>query len=231
MESEDSALKSLVSDLTANKQAQKRAMSITVIAVFLSVLWVAYSLYEVTRLNSEAKRLQSENTQADLELKNKQDSIDKLDQKLEEIKRTIEHVQPIIDQSLTATRQSRNVESATTPGDRQTVRIQYFPKDPSEQKVQGALRQLGFSISVSKRPEGLEGTFTNCVWFGSAVDIQLVKLVAYTLIQNGLQIREIMPFLNSNGRESLIQIGGRKLAVDKPVWTVEKIQTAAKFSR
>jgi hypothetical protein len=55
--------------------------------------------------------------------------------------------------------------------------------------------------------------------------------VAYTLIRNGIEIRDIRPFLNSSGRETLIQVGGRVAAADKPVWTVERIEAATEFPR
>jgi hypothetical protein len=122
------------------------------------------------------------------------------------------------------------VESASTAAfeQRRKTTVEYFLKDVDQEKVLGAIQDLGFAV---KPIEPIGNTPTNAIWFGSQVDIEQVKLVAYALVHAGVNIKDIRPFARSEGREGTIQIGGRPGAVDKPALTIEQIKAVKQFTR
>src|SRR5262249_11627339 len=121
-------------------------------------------------------------------------------------------------------------ESASTTAfeRRGNTNLEYFLKDVDQEKVLNAIKDLGFNAK-STAPVG--NTPTNAIWFGSQVDIEDVKLVAYALIHAGVNIKDIRPFAKSEGREDVIQIGGRPAAVEKPPLTIEQIKAVNQFTR
>jgi hypothetical protein len=114
--------------------------------------------------------------------------------------------------------------------DRQgAVTIEYFPKDVDREKVETALKDLGFRLATGT-PQFTKVP-TNSLWFGSQVPPDDVKRVAYVLIRAGVQLKAIRRFRASVPREDalLIQVGGDPQVVDSPPITVEQIRSAADF--
>jgi hypothetical protein len=105
---------------------------------------------------------------------------------------------------------------------RDAVTVEYFPKDVDSQKVEAALRALGFKLAsgATKVPD----LPTNAIWFAPRVRVDDVKRVAYVLIRAGLQIRGICPFNNTAFPEPLIQVGASHLLQDRPPITVEALR-------
>jgi hypothetical protein len=116
-------------------------------------------------------------------------------------------------------------------GRRESVTVQYFPKDVDPVIVQSTLQKLGFNLKVSKA--NISDIPTNAIWFGSKVNIEDVKLVAYTLIRAGVQIKTIKPFRGNPAEAwaSLIQVGADGDYVDKPALSVSEIRNASEFVR
>jgi len=216
---EEDELRKFFSEMTSNKRAYRRASAISLISIVLAGLWLAFSIYKVTTLRQETSDLLKQKQQLSGE-------VERLRTEKDELERNTELLP--VRESAAARRESQELASATSINDRGAVTVQYFAKDIEGQKVESALKELGFRLEV--RPAILETTFTNAIWFGPNVKTEDVKLVAYTLIRAGVEIRDIRPFLRSSGRELLIQVGGLKDAADKSVWTWERIQ-AGQFSR
>ena len=109
--------------------------------------------------------------------------------------------------------------------------VQYFPKDVDGKKVEAALLELGFSID--KRQASISNIPTNAIWYGEPVKIEEVKLVAFTLIRAGVQIKAIRPFADNSPRRNaaLIQVGADKDVVTNAPLSVEEIRNATRFSR
>ncbi len=116
-------------------------------------------------------------------------------------------------------------------GRRQSVTVQYFPKDVDPDVVQSTLQKLGFNFKVSKA--NVLSIPTNAIWFGSKVNIEDVKLVAYTLIRAGVQIKTIKPFRgeSANSWASLIQVGADGDYVDSSALRISEIRNTKKFVR
>jgi hypothetical protein len=94
------------------------------------------------------------------------------------------------------------VESASTAAfeKRGKTTIEYFLKDVDQRKVLGAIQDLGFKV---KPIPPIGNMPTNAIWFGSKVDVEDVKLVAYTLVHAGVNIKDIRPFAISGGHPDL----------------------------
>ena len=106
--------------------------------------------------------------------------------------------------------------------------IQYFPKNVDKEIVEKSLKELGFNL-ISGHPN-LPHTPTNAIWFGKNIDIDSVKLVAYTLIRAGIEIKVISPFLSPGGKKSnLIQVGSWTEFIDYPTLTIQQIQKTEAF--
>lgn len=121
-----------------------------------------------------------------------------------------------------------------TPGmpARSAVRIEVFSKDLDADKVDQALRELGYPVT---RPRAVvKATPTNALWFGSAVPMEDVQVVALALMRAGITLRAIRPFAETSVArrdEPLIQIGADTGVLERPPWTVEQLLTARTFAR
>jgi hypothetical protein len=113
---------------------------------------------------------------------------------------------------------------------RSTITVEYFPKDIDSVVVKSTLETLGFNSKIGKAKNPLS---TNAIWFGSNVNIEDVKLVAYTLIRAGIQIKTIRPFRDdsSNAHTSLIQVGTDRNYENKSPLSVNKILKTSEFRR
>lgn len=113
---------------------------------------------------------------------------------------------------------------------RKTITIEYFPKDVDKNILISALKALGFQFKLGT-PKNSDPT--NAIWFGSNASLEDVKLVAYTLIRAGVQIRTIKPFRQPSEEPwaSKIQVGSDPDYKNTPPLTVEKIRNVTSFSR
>lgn len=132
-----------------------------------------------------------------------------------------------ISQSLQAS-QSLN-EISGNADQKRGITVQYFPKNVDPNIVKSRLEALGVNLNTSASQ--LPGVPTNAIWFGSGVDMNTVKAVAYTLIGAGVELKMIRQFNNSQGREYLIQVGGDVECVNRPTLTVEQIRTIQEFPK
>src|SRR6185503_1099795 len=170
-------------------------------------------LYSITRLKPLERQI-SEKQEAlntlEGEITDKRTLLEQLEKEIAEKKKFLQ----VISTSLGVP-----VESASTAAfeQRGKTTVEYFLKDVDQEKVLSAIQDLGFAV---KRIDPIGNTPTNAIWFGSQVDIEHVKLVAYALVHAGVNIKDIRPFKTSEGREDKIQIGGRPVAVDKPPLTI-----------
>jgi hypothetical protein len=114
--------------------------------------------------------------------------------------------------------------------ERSKTKVVYFPKDIDPNIIQSTLRNIGFNSEIGKAKNS---DSTNAIWFGSNVNIEDVKLVAYTLIRAGVKIKTIRPFSesSSNRRTSLIQVGADRNYINKSDLSVEEIRNTTEFRR
>lgn len=131
-----------------------------------------------------------------------------------------------------AGRASVTMSSPAPAPSRAPVRIELFAKDLDQALVNQALQELGYPVL---RPRALVGdTATNALWFGSAVPLQDVRVVALALIRAGVKLRAIRPIQDSLVAKKdlpLIQVGADKGVLDQPPYTVEQVLKQARFER
>lgn len=100
------------------------------------------------------------------------------------------------------------------------VTVRYFARDVDQHKVQDALRGLGFKL---ERSSGRLESSTNAISFGHDVGEQ-AKLIAYTLIRAGIDIKRFAPYQGEGGRARVVTIYGvSDLESTRPM-TVEQVQ-------
>lgn len=126
---------------------------------------------------------------------------------------------------------TRRTQAAGSAGSssRQQVTVRYFPKDVDRRIVEAALRELGFNLTRGQA--NLPDLPTNAIWFGDDVSIEDVKLVAYTLIRAGVEIKAIRPFRNPDGKSRQIQVGSDEDYLSREPLSVEEIEQAQRFTR
>jgi len=116
--------------------------------------------------------------------------------------------------------------------DYSSVQLRYYPKGIDQDKVVLALMELGFQPILLPPVRRLEKSPSNSIWFGANTDPEDIKLVAYSLLRAGIEIKSIRPFKNFHGPKiDAIEIGGDLQLVDSPPLTFEQIYVAAEFSR
>jgi hypothetical protein len=133
-------------------------------------------------------------------------------------------------QSFAAARARAELAPASAAAQRKTITVEYFPKDVDRRIVEGALRELGFTVVPGRTV--VADVPTNAIWFGAEVSLDDVRLVAYTLMRAGVGIKGIRPFTSSTPSISrLIQVGADTAYVSRPNITVEQVRSAKSFSR
>jgi hypothetical protein len=107
--------------------------------------------------------------------------------------------------------------------------IIYYAKPVDEQKVRSKLTALGFAF-VEHPAKSKSATDT--VWFGDAVALADVKLVACALIEGGVRIRAVRRLPDGGGiKKTEIQIGAMTGVDSKSIMTVQQIESANDFPR
>jgi hypothetical protein len=120
--------------------------------------------------------------------------------------------------------------AASGPPAGSPVRIEAFVKGLDGDKVDQALRELGYAIDrpTARLPE----TETNTLWYGRAVPDEDIRVVALALMRAGVKLREVAPIQDTVAKRDLplIQVGASKRVLNAPVWTVERL-LQAEFKR
>jgi cell division protein FtsB len=227
-----------------------------VVAIVAVAVTIAVVL-EIGPLIEKKENLKKEIDQKEIELVKIKKEIDRKEEELADIKKEIEYLEPraeqglalgfkfpdssdnssIPEQNLKAAKYVNELVKLSTDADierRKRISIEYFPKEfKTEVNIRIVVPSLQkFGFQVEKKSPKVDWLPTNSVWFGTNVKIEDVKLVAYTLISAGVQIKNIRPFISSRGRKaSLIQIGAVDYVKTWPVLRVEEIREKTVFTR
>lgn len=130
--------------------------------------------------------------------------------------------------SISADAERTALASATPVESRRVVTVEYFPKDVDGEIVRQAIEELGFRM-IESQPVVTE-VETNAIWFGSEVRLEDIKLLAFTLIRAGVQIKVIRPYRQDRWR-SKIQVGTDASYATWSPLSVETIREADEFTR
>lgn len=118
-------------------------------------------------------------------------------------------------------------------GDRGGLVVRYYTDGPIQPGLERTLLGMGFAVDAVKR-EGRAGstggtTRNNALWFGSDVPVRDAQAVALALIRAGVDLRYIGRFVDSTGRERVLQIGTRPASASDPPLDLQQLDRAQDF--
>lgn len=185
-------------------------------AVGLTIAFVATLFFALDSRN--AKRLLADNEAQRVELKKIVDSLtaiqDKyiyqrawgLDSGSSDAKVEVSKQANVALQSLART---------SRPEQRQQVIVRYQLKVRDKQRIEFALRELGFDVEGQKATIAA-GQATNSIAYGPDVPLRDVKLIALTLVRGGTEVRAICPFRDSRTRVAVAEVNYSPRAAQRP---------------
>ena len=239
MENQNLQLEELVTRAAANnRQAFRRSMIFSVLTLLVGALWLVYSFNQVRKFEMKSSELA-------LEINRKTGELNEKEKQLEEAKAALLAINPLLEkygvlkerlsannissnlvkQSLAANQEIQNI-SSTNVGRREGYTVDYFLKDADAGKVEAALREFGFNLrtNIPQRPD----VPTNLIAFGTKVNPEDAKLVAYTLVRAGVDIKGMCRMLSSP-RASIIQVLGDDRLLNRLAMTVDQIRGKTEF--
>jgi hypothetical protein len=123
-----------------------------------------------------------------------------------------------------------------TENQKQQTTVVYYAKDVDPGSVNGpplisSLLQAGFKPVQTTQGRKNPDLSTNAIWVGQDVPIEQAKIVAYTLMRAGVEIRAIRPFSGTGRNPHEIEIGADAAIVRRPPLTYDQIQAMQALSR
>lgn len=209
------------------KRSARKTNYLSLFLSFAAAAWLAFSLVQVNNLEERKLALSEEIN----ELKKIQgDLLNDLGWNKEQIETSKIETKDIQD-SLQASSARREAAAQSTPQLRKNITIQVFSRDIDRNIVASSLRELGFRVEIEPpNPEIRKKKETNAIWFGPLVQIDQVKLVAYTLIRAGVKLQVIEPFQQPRGRNRVIQVGSQVGGIMRSMpFSVNEIKKADSF--
>jgi TIR domain len=102
------------------------------------------------------------------------------------------------------------------------VVVEYYPKEIDAAAFERILSKFGYELRIGK-PE-VTDTPINVIFYGAAVPEEDVKLVAFTLMRAGVQLRAIQPFRRlAKEKARVIQVGALRELRQRPVLAAERV--------
>jgi hypothetical protein len=112
---------------------------------------------------------------------------------------------------------------------RSQVTVKYYAKAEEPPTVKSAIEKLGFQ-QVQIKPSIVKNVPNNLILYGESVNPEDVKLVAYTLIRAGIEIKAIRPFHSLKLKKenvSTIQVEAQAELQFSPPLKVEEIRNSS----
>ena len=131
----------------------------------------------------------------------------------------------LVRQSVEANKALQAVATATSPSERGTITIEYFLKRRDPERVEFALRELGYQVKV--QPARAEDIATNAISFGNGVPLADVRIIALAVARTGAELRRICPFRNPAGRPYTVQVLGSESAGRLPPVDLKQLESIA----
>jgi hypothetical protein len=119
---------------------------------------------------------------------------------------------------------------------KQQTTVVYYAKDVDPRSVNGpplinSLLQAGFKPVQTTQGRKDPDLSTNAIWVGKDVPIEQAKIVAYTLMRAGVEIRAIRPFSGTDRKPNEIEIGADQTIVNRQPLSYDQIQAMQTLSR
>jgi hypothetical protein len=116
----------------------------------------------------------------------------------------------------------------TTPAQRGQIVIRYYEKRRDKQRVEFALRDLGYEVDVRGAVAKVDEP-TNSLAYGPSVPFRDLKLIALTLVRGGTELRSICPVRDVGDRNNVVEVNFSSRAAGRP--TIELAEINALASR
>ena len=123
------------------------------------------------------------------------------------------------------TKYQTEVINRLAPGKPRTdIIIRYYKHPPDGDKVY-ALRDLGFYIHERPVEQDLTSYESNSIYYGDSVKRNDLMIVAYTLLSQGMPIKNIAKSIFHDGwKATAIEIGTDTAAIDQEVLSIDEIR-------
>jgi hypothetical protein len=108
------------------------------------------------------------------------------------------------------------------------ARIIYFPKGVDGERVEAALKDLGFRVDKGNTTQGMSNKATNALFCGSQVTPDELKLVALALINGGVQLQTIRGARQQG--PNVIQIGHSDRVEQNKLLTAQSVVDGTAFN-
>jgi hypothetical protein len=133
--------------------------------------------------------------------------------------------------SVAANRALQQAVKASPAAARKGVTIYYYAKRSDAQRVEFALKELGYAVVI--KPAYHEDLATNTVAFGSAVPPEDVQVIALAVARSGAKLRRVCPFVVARERDRTVEIIGSAASGTAPplaLAQLEKFSTILAYS-
>jgi hypothetical protein len=106
---------------------------------------------------------------------------------------------------------------------RSEIMIKYFFKRSDPQRVEFALRELGYNVSTA--PARVEEIATNAISYGPDVPLADVRVIAFALARTGAQLKRICPLRTVGERQHAVEVIGSTSAQSLSTLTLDQLST------
>jgi len=227
MDSQEKHVEELISEAAArNKKAFRNSMIISVIAILLGGGWLLYSFVQVRAIEIRKSEHQTEANNLNQQIQQENEKLLLVKKELEDAKILRDNLPAkLVTQSLEA---NQEIQSTFTKDNknRREFTVLYYVKNADTGKVETALKEFGFNIKITNpiRPD----LPSNLIAFGKKVSAEDAKLIAYTLMRTGIEIKELCQ-ASDNSKSLVIQILGAESLLNNPALTVDKVRSKTMF--
>jgi hypothetical protein len=150
-------------------------------------------------------------------------SEEQIEKKLTEVLQANVSIQQNIAPSVQIHASPAQGESAES--ERAKITVEYYPKESDPQILATAIEKLGFKCAIGQST--VQNVPTNFIQYDPKLNPEDVKLVAYTLIRAGIEIKAIQPFVRLKSvKTDTIQIAALEKLQSYPPLTVETIRAS-----
>lgn len=118
-----------------------------------------------------------------------------------------------------------NVLNSLTPGrPRSDIIIRYYKHPPDGDKVY-SLKDLGFYIHERPIESAMSNYESNSIFYGDNVNKEDLMIVAYTLIDQGIPIKNITPSIyHDDWKNNAIEIGADSTVTNRKAMTLDQLR-------
>jgi hypothetical protein len=192
-------LEKLLSEIRLKgRHAHTRNILFIVVPLLAGAVWLAISLYQVRKAQLNSSGLSKK--------------VEEQSERLTEMQKSIEQANKILEA----------LASPEALEKRKQINIHYTSYSSSREKVESALKGLGFSPDRIQWSSGDSAIDT--ISYAPGVDQDDVKLVAYAFIRTGAKLQEIKPLLDVPATKSFIRVDGVPEDAHRASLTVEEIR-------